>query len=209
MKFKVVLASSSPRRRDLLAQFNIPFEIIKPEFDEIREKSETPLAYARRNAKQKGEWVHQYLEYQPQHKSVSETTLIISADTIVVLGDLVLEKPKDVSEARSMLQLISGRDHQVFTGVHLIFQHKTIGHKAVTFHTVTDVTIKKLGDFEIERYIATGEPFDKAGGYAAQGQGSYFIKEIRGSYANVVGLPICELTEILEEHFQISLWDLI
>jgi len=190
---RIILGSSSPRRQDLLSRVGLKFEIVKPETEEIRREGESAKDYVERNALEKGQWVCE---------RVDKDDVVISSDTVVVLGERILEKPKSHSDAAEMLNLLSNDTHTVISGV-CIKQ----GSKEVIFSCTTEVTLKKLSEREIEKYIATGEPMDKAGSYAAQGIGSYMVKNIKGSYANVVGLPIAEVVEILESDFQVSLWN--
>jgi septum formation protein len=191
-KIEIVLGSSSPRRRDLLSKVGLTYEVVRPETIEQRKEGESPKDYVERNAREKGEWVV---------KSVGDNPVVISADTIVVLGEQILEKPKSEAEAKRMLSSLSGNTHTVITGVCI-----ARGAKTRVFSSTTDVVIKNLSSTEIDNYIKSGEPMDKAGAYAAQGIGSYMVKKLVGSYANVVGLPIAEVVEILESDFQVSLW---
>ncbi len=191
-KSRIVLGSSSPRRRDLMSRVGFEYEVVKPETEEIRRDGELPQTYVERNALEKAQWVV---------GSVGDDAVVISADTIVVLGEEILEKPKDKTEAKRMLTSLSGASHYVITGVCI-----AKGTHTKVFSSRTEVQIKSLRTTEIDSYIATGEPMDKAGSYAAQGIGSYMVKSLNGSYANVVGLPIAEVVEILETEFQISMW---
>jgi septum formation protein len=193
MSNPIVLGSSSPRRQDLLQKVGLSFKVIKPEVEEVHRPGETPKQYVLRNADEKAAWV---LE-----QASAEGAVIISADTVVVLGNEILEKPKDEAEAFTMLSSLSGSQHTVVTGVCLASKSKKI-----CFATETAVTIKELLPEEIKSYIKSGEPLDKAGGYAAQGIGSYMVKSINGSYANVVGLPIAEVVEVLNSEFNITIW---
>ncbi len=131
--------------------------------------------------------------------------IVISADTIVVLGDDILEKPLDQADARKMLGRLSGNTHSVLSGV-TIASFGTASPKTESFVATTQVKIKELSGKEIDSYIRTGEPLDKAGGYAAQGIGSYMVERIEGSYANVVGLPIAEVVERLDRLFAYPIW---
>jgi len=177
-----VLASSSPRRRELLKYLHLDFAAVNPRVDEKPLAGELPLAYAQRNAQLKAHDVF---------KKFSDA-VVIAADTIVVLGEKILEKPADEKDATRMLSALSGREHKVITGLCVMDQAKE-DLTAVT----TTVHFRKLSPADIAAYVATGEPMDKAGAYGAQAFGSQFIKSVVGSYTNVVGLPLAELKEIL------------
>lgn len=178
---KLILASASPRRRELLASLGLNFNIIKPDIDETRTPTETSTEFAERLAFEKASAV-----------VADQTTLLIAADTIVVQGNRTLGKPKDEAEAFEMLTSLSGQMHQVVTGVCV-----KRGEQTAILSVVTDVFFRTVEKDEIMRYIASGCPMDKAGAYAIQGGAAHMVKEIRGSYTNVVGLPLCELHEIL------------
>lgn len=184
----LVLASSSPRRKELLSLLGMPFDIMQPDIEEKRRVGEAPRSYAQRNAREKSEAVYRKLKTDGKIP-----TLVISADTIVVLGDRVLEKPASTLEAENMLKDLAAKTHVVITSF-AIFD----GVQMIERSVETDVTFKALSAQEIKRYVATGEPMDKAGAYGAQGLSAYFIKSVRGSYTNVVGLPIAEVCEELE-----------
>ncbi len=201
-KPKLVLGSSSPRRRDLLNAVGLSYSVLKPETPEVPLPGELPEAYARRNALEKAAWVVDHVVADDKREP---GIIVISADTIVVLDDKILEKPVDAAHAKAMLQGLSGRWHTVISGVTL---QSAYGPKAQidTFAVHTRVLIKSLSTAEIESYVHTGEPLDKAGGYAAQGIGSYMVERIEGSYANVVGLPIAEVVQALEQTFGFTIW---
>jgi septum formation protein len=199
---KIVLGSSSPRRKDLLSVLGLTYEVIKPETPELVRPGEEPIDYVKRNAQEKCDWVCDFLRTKNLSSSGS---IVICADTIVVLGNIILEKPISTDHATQMLRSLSGTSHTVFTGVRV----RSIGtskDRMSEFVTATKVRIKKLSDHEIQKYIDTGEPLDKAGGYAAQGIGSYMVEGIEGSYSNVVGLPVAELVQCLESDFNFSIW---
>lgn len=179
---KIILASGSPRRRELLGDAGIPFEVKAPEVDESRHPREKPLAYVRRVA-------------QLKHRCVAEVfprRTVLAADTIVVLGSSVLGKPRSRAEATQMLRRLSGRTHVVLTAV-------VAGNRAYRRTQVvrTSVTFRRLSTREIARYVGTGEPLDKAGAYGAQGQGRVLVARLRGSYTNVIGLPMAETLSLL------------
>jgi septum formation protein len=179
-KHKLILASNSPRRRYLLQQAGIEFDVIPSGFDENRVVLQDPRQYVRTLSQAKaGDIAAQYPD-----------RWIIGADTIVLINGQVLGKPKDQSAARNMLEQLSGQTHQVFTGYTICCAGL---QKRFTDVVITDVTFKKLTKDEIKWYIHTNEPFDKAGAYAIQGLGTFLVERINGSYTNVVGLPVCEV----------------
>lgn len=179
-KYKLILASNSPRRRYLLQQAGIAFEVIPSNFDESRVDLHDPIQYVQALSQAKaGDIAARYPD-----------CWVIGADTIVLIDGKVLGKPKDKSTARGMLEQLSGKTHQVYTG----FTICCVGlQKHFTDAIITDVTFKKLTNEEIKWYIHTDEPFDKAGAYAIQGLGTFLVERINGSYTNVVGLPVCEV----------------
>jgi septum formation protein len=180
----IILASKSPRRRYLLSQAGLTFDVIPSEFDESSVPHARPDLYVKDLAEQKARDIaRQY-----------PRKWVIGADTIVVIDDTILGKPESRDQAREMLRKLSGATHQVYTGYAIICESK--GVQFVETAT-TDVVFKQLTDKEIEWYISTEEPFDKAGAYAIQGLGTFLVREIHGSYTNVVGLPVCEVIEIL------------
>ncbi len=185
----LILASKSPRRRDLLAQAGLVFEVVPSTVDEKSLQMHTldkPEEYARVLAEAKAhEVARQYRD-----------SWVIGADTMVVINDTVLGKPRDTADARHMLVTLSGKTHNVFTGYCICCMN--LG-KSRSETVKTNVRFKQLTSPEIDWYIGTQEPFDKAGGYAVQGLGSVLIKRIEGSYTNVVGLPLCEVVEYLLE----------
>lgn len=184
----IVLASTSPRRVDLMKQVGFKFEIVSPLVDETPKRGEKPEKLVARLAFEKANSVvHQFPD-----------RVILAADTIVVTPDSkkILGKPASVSDAEKMLKLISGKTHTVLTGYCVIARGKPLVRVIKT-----KVTMRKLDTSAIRRYIATGEPMDKAGAYAAQGIGMALIEKIAGSYTNVVGLPIAEVARDLEKVF--------
>ncbi|HEY8240560.1 MAG TPA: Maf family protein [Kiritimatiellia bacterium] len=180
----IILASASPRRRELLAELRLPFEVVPADIDERPWPNEAPASYALRNAGEKARAVF----------SKSGGT-VIGADTIVVCDGLILEKPADTAHAREMLKLLSGRWHEVITGLCVISDDRESA-RAVR----TEVRFKELSLFDIDLYIANGEPMDKAGAYAIQGGAGEFVAEIKGSYSNVVGFPLDEVRELLKSY---------
>lgn len=170
----LVLASKSPRRQQILRDAGIPFIVRSSDVPEERRPGEPPLDYVRRLAGEKALAV-------PLHSE----EVILAADTVVVVDGAVLEKPRDVADAARMLALLSGREHEVITGICLRAAERTIVDAAVT-----RVHFSTLAPEELEAYAASGEPMDKAGAYAIQGLASKFIDRIEGDYFNVVGLPV-------------------
>ena len=195
---RLILASSSPRRRQLLSQLGIKFDIIKPAIDETRLDGEALLDYVRRLSRDKAEAVSATICDSP--------TLILSADTIVVLaadtigidakGEL-LGKPRDAAEARHMLGALRDRAHQVITAFTLVW--KGVPPQIITRHARTIVQMRDYSDGEMDIYIDSGDPFDKAGAYAIQNETFHPVADIEGSYSNVVGLPLEEVKAALIE----------
>jgi septum formation protein len=180
----IVLASESTRRIDILRTLGVSFSIIPPEIDERKHPYESPKDYVLRVAYEKAQKVG----------DLFPDKWIIGADTVVVHKGRVLGKPRTEDEAYAMLRRLRANWHKVYTGYCVLNVSRRTVYQDVA---ETKVFIKDLTDEEIGRYIGTSEPFDKAGSYAVQGKGGYMVKEIRGSYTNVVGLPICEITEAL------------
>ncbi len=180
----LILASKSPRRRYLLKQTGLSFTVIPSQFDESNVPLSSPEAYVKFLAEAKA---NQVSEDYPEK-------WVIGADTIVMIDETLLGKPESRVEARLMLKRLSGKTHQVFTGYCICCKSKNRSYSEVI---KTDVRFKNLSDTEIEWYIRTNEPFDKAGAYAIQGLGTFLVKSIKGSYTNVVGLPVCEVVEFL------------
>jgi septum formation protein len=203
-KLKIILASSSPRRIEMLTSLGLPFQKHVPDWEEIRENNEDPIDYALRNSINKGLTV--LSELKSSHQLGKEITLIISADTIVLIDGLVLEKPKDKKDAKAMLSRIAGRTHTVVTAMSVI-KHNGDEHEVHSKTVTTEVTLAPVSDKEIERYINTEEPMDKAGSYAIQGKGGYMVARIDGSYSNVVGLPLSELFDLIRTKCNVSLPD--
>jgi septum formation protein len=181
----VYLASASPRRRELLAQIGIAFEVIEVAVEEIRAPQESPSAYAARMAVAKAEagW-----RLRPR----AATAPVLGADTDVVVDEVILGKPEGPVAAARMLQHLSGRSHEVYSAVAL--RHD--GGVAVRVH-VSRVWFKPLSDADIDAYVASAEPLDKAGAYAIQGRAARFISRLDGSYSGVMGLPLYETAELL------------
>ncbi|MFZ7125502.1 MAG: Maf family protein [Desulfobacterales bacterium] len=180
----LILASKSPRRSYLLKKAGLVFTVVPSDIDESSIPETAPTDFVRRLAEAKAK------DIADRHPD----SWVIGADTIVSIDHRLLGKPASRAEARAMLAKLSGRTHQVYTGFCIVRQAAS---KFFSDTVVTDVTFKALSESEIEWYIGTGEPFDKAGAYAIQGMGTFLVRRINGSYTNVVGLPVCEIIEIL------------
>ena len=181
---KIILASGSPRRRELLRGLGLEFEIYKPEVDESRLDNERPEDLCKRLSRIKAR-----AGSQKFHDSI-----IIAADTIVAIDGLILGKPSDRNEAFDMLRTLQGREHEVLTGLTVCDDEHIISHVE---HT--RVKFRQLSDSQIKNYISSGECDDKAGAYAVQGKGALLVEGLDGDYFNVVGLPVCALGRILAE----------
>jgi septum formation protein len=182
---EIVLASASPRRQELLKNAGISFSVQPANLNEIRHPDEAPKVFAERMAREKAEVVH---------KSMPDAC-ILAADTVVVVDGQVLGKPDSAADAARMLRLLGGRQHKVITGVCLVGS----GFEDVRSE-ITAVHFNPLTDSEIQDYVATGEPIDKAGAYGIQGLASRWISRIEGDYFNVVGLPVALVWGMLHEH---------
>jgi septum formation protein len=183
-RIRLILASASPRRRELLRAIGVAFRVVPSCVDEIPREGESPAGFVRRAAREKGE------EVASRHPDA----YVLAADTIVVEGGEILGKPKDLREARGMLIRLSGREHEVHTAVFL--SRKETGYRDGVCVT-TRVVFRGLTAGEIDGYLRTGESADKAGAYAAQGAGNLLIDRISGSYSNVVGLPMTQTLALL------------
>jgi len=177
---RLILASSSPRRRELLAGLGLRFEIIKPDIDESRRAAEDLVEYAERLSREKAEAVARTLDETP--------ALVISADTIVMDGGELLGKPADDGDARRMLRMLRGREHEVVTAFTLY--RAGDAPRVITRHARTAVEMRAFSEAEIDAYVATGDPLDKAGAYGIQNEEFRPVARIEGSYSNVVGLPL-------------------
>jgi septum formation protein len=185
----LILASSSPRRAEILRSAGFVFHVRPIQVDETRLSSETAENYVLRVAKAKS---HAAAD---QSRALEGAAIIIAADTVVVAEGEILGKPKDAADARRMLHKLSGKTHEVFTWLSII----PISDGAETLHVEkTRVEFLKMSEEEIEKYIQTGEPFDKAGAYGIQGIGGRFVTRIEGCYFNVMGLPLSRLWTILQ-----------
>lgn len=189
--YKIILASASPRRRELLTQVGIEYECIPSDCEETTKETE-PAKVVSELSKIKA------LDIAKQFDGTEENTIVIGADTVVSFGNEIMGKPADEAHAFQMLKKLSGREHSVFTGVTLVFI-KNGKMRYMTLYEETKVHVYPLKDEEILDYIKTGEPVDKAGAYAIQGLFSAFIEKIEGDYNNVVGLPVSRICKILRE----------
>ena len=190
---KIYLASASPRRKELLRQVGISFKTMPSTVEEKSTKKEP----------------HEVVEELSYQKAVDvcgklaaegrEDFVVIGADTVVSCWGEILGKPADQADAVRMLEKLQGGSHQVYTGVTLAWKYKDMSAMYATFSECTDVTMYTMTDEEIQRYVDSGEPMDKAGAYGIQGQGAAYIKEIRGDYNNVVGLPIGRLYQEMKK----------
>ena len=204
----IILASASPRRKELLERLGFTVKVIPPAIDELRLEGEGAENFVKRMARAKvlvvvdrlSQTLYTDVETGARRTApggrTQDTRWVIGADTVVVLGETILGKPKDTAEAAEMLHRLSGHSHRVITGfcIHDLRKNKE-GVQAVA----TDVRFKRLTATEIEKYIAVGESMDKAGAYAVQGVGAYLVDSMSGSYTNVVGLPLCQTVEMMEE----------
>ena len=180
---QLILASASPRRKELMGLYRHPFVIRVADIDETMDPEKSPFDEVGRVSRLKALAVRR----EPDD-------VVVAADTIVVCEGKVLGKPRDEADAFAMLRLLSGRDHQVMTGCTVL----TDG-KCETFTEVTDLHFRSLGEREIEKYVASGEPMDKAGAYGIQGGAALFCEKMTGDYYNVMGLPVCRLGQVLKE----------
>ena len=180
----IILASESTRRVDILRTLGIPFAIFPPDIDESRKKDESAKEYVMR------------VSYEKAYKVGShfQNRWIIAADTVVMLKGKILGKPNNERDAFHMLKTLQGKWHKVITGYCIMNLSKNITYRDTV---ETKVFVKDMSDEEIKRYIKTSEPLGQAGSYAVPGRGGYMVKEIKGSYTNVVGLPVCQVAEVL------------
>ena len=193
---RLILASGSPRRRELLERIGADFEIILPTCDELTEPGLSPEALVRTLSERKANDVL---------SRIKDDAIVIAADTVVALDNNILGKPKNAGDACRMLASLSGKAHQVYTGLSVIGQKEGKITRSVDA-VCTDILFYPMNKEQIDHYVATGEPLDKAGAYGIQGIGGLFVKEIHGDYYNVVGLPIAKLRETLEKTFSYRLF---
>lgn len=182
MNKQIILASASPRRSDILKTCGFMFDVLVPNVDESQIKTKEPKDLVCALAKLKADSI-----------AVNENQVLISADTVVALDGVIYGKPKDEKDAFDILKKLSGQNHKVFTGVFIKSKDKE-----KSFFVESDICFYELSDKEILDYIATGEPLDKAGAYGIQGRAGLFVKEVKGDYFNIVGLPIARLNQELK-----------
>lgn len=192
LRMRVILASKSPRRKEILDMLGVDFEIMTSDKDEVR-NTDKPEELVCDIAKQKGRAILPLIDDL-------RDTLIIACDTLVFAEGEILGKPKDEEDARRMLHLLSNNTHQVISGLYLQYEGKS-----VSAYESTEVTFDSMTDDEIEKYIESKDPFDKAGAYAVQGRTAAYIKGLKGDYFNVVGLPVNLLYRTLEREFNIKI----
>ncbi|WP_195945529.1 Maf family protein [Paraclostridium bifermentans] len=189
----IILASGSPRRKEILENTNLKFSVITSDIDERIFENEEPIQLVLRLAFEKCMSVAQN----------NPSDLVIGADTIVVLDNEILGKPKNEEEAFNTLSKLSNREHQVITGMSIV---NLENEKKIVDYAISNVKFKKLTDQDIKDYINTKECLDKAGSYGIQGYGALLVEEIKGDYFNIVGLPISKLSDILKKNFDINLF---
>lgn len=190
MSSNIYLASASPRRRELLSQLGILIEVLRTDIDETPQPGEAPLAYTERLARDKADAGWQ----QVQKFGLPERPLL-AADTTVVLDGAIIGKPESADHARQILRQLSGREHQVLTSVAI-----KLGARCSVATSSSSVLFRPLQDNEIDHYVISGEPMDKAGAYGIQGVAAMFVSEIHGSYTGIVGLPLAETVLLLREY---------
>ena len=184
MSVQIILASASPRRKELLDQINVSYRVYPVDLDETPWPDEAPLDYVQRVAAEKSAACKAQLNTEMP---------VLAADTAVILGSVIMGKPKDKADAMAMLTQLSGKTHQVYSAVSLR------GREHGQAVSITEVTFRCLTEQEILAYWHSGEPVDKAGSYAIQGRGGVFIESIKGSFSGVVGLPLFETAELLSK----------
>lgn len=205
---QMILASASPRRKELLEQIGAEFVICPAKGEEVITETD-PSAVVMELSRQKAEEVAYGVQiYNEQHAdlTIPQDILVIGADTVVAYENQILGKPKDEEDARRMLTMLSGKTHSVYTGVTFVFIDKEGRTGEHCFFEKTDVCMYPLKEEEIDRYIQSGDPMDKAGSYGIQGRFAIHIKEIRGDYNNVVGLPVARLYQELQK-LGVSIWE--
>lgn len=205
---QMILASASPRRKELLEQIGAEFVICPAKGEEVITETD-PSAVVMELSRQKAEEVaYGVLIYNEQHADLAtpQDILVIGADTVVAYENQILGKPKDEEDARHMLTMLSGKTHSVYTGVTFVFIDKEGRTGEHCFFEKTDVCMYPLKEEEVDRYIQSGDPMDKAGSYGIQGRFAIHIKEIRGDYNNVVGLPVARLYQELQK-LGVSIWE--
>lgn len=200
---KYILASASPRRKELLAKLGISYEVIPSACEEVITQTAPEKVVEELSFQKAWDIAAQIQENRTgqtdsESSKETESTVVIGADTLVAAGGRILGKPADEAEAIQMLSLLSGQTHEVYTGVTVAVLTEE-GKKSVTFHECTRVTFAQMSQAEIQDYVDTKEPMDKAGAYGIQGPCARFIQSIEGDYFNVVGLPVCRLYQTMKE----------
>lgn len=190
---KIILASASPRRKEILENAGLKFKVVKSDIEETVFEDETPEELVKRLSHEKAAYI----------ADKNRAELVIGSDTVVAIDGKILGKPADEKEAYNMLKMLSGRDHYVTTGVSMINREKGID---VTNHCTSSVKFKNLSDSDIYDYISTGEFKDKAGSYGIQGFGAVLVEYIKGDYFNIVGFPISMASDMMKESFGINIF---
>ena len=190
-RFDLVLASGSPRRRELMARAGLRFRVLVPDIDETPRAGEQPAAFARRAARDKA------LAVAGKLGAAAAARLVVGCDTIVVAGGRILGKPRNAADARRMLRMLDGRTHQVMSGIAVVADAPGCRRRCRARTVATDVVFRRLSAAEISAYVASGDPMDKAGAYGIQEGAAHLVRAIRGSYTNVVGLPMAELLDLI------------
>lgn len=199
---RIILASASPRRRELLTQIGFDFTVMPSDVEE-NPASTLPQDIVIELSKEKARDVWEKIENSNLGEGGSTDYLVISADTVVAIDGEILGKPEDEADAARMLELLSGKEHQVYTGVTLVWIDEEGKQKEYSFYVCTNVVMYRMSRAQILTYVQSGEPMDKAGAYGVQGKAAAFIKAIRGEYSNVVGLPVGRLYQ------EMKAWELL
>lgn len=189
---QIILASASPRRKELLEQIGISFEVCPAKGEEMITSTLPSAVVSELSAQKAREVAGMLKQYGDSHRELMtpQDMMVLGADTVVSVDNQILGKPKNEADAARMLRMLSGRTHEVYTGVTIVLMSKSGKAGEHTFYEKTAVTMREMSEEEIERYIATGEPMDKAGAYGIQGKCAIYIDKIEGDYNNVVGLPV-------------------
>lgn len=196
---RIILASASPRRKELLEQVGIEFEICPAKGEEIITKTVPPEVVCELSDQKAMEVAQLITQYDEAHRDITTPAdiMVIGADTVVAYENQILGKPKDEADAERMLSMLAGNTHSVYTGVTVVIIDKDGRAGKKTFYEKTDVVMHRMSQKQIRDYIATGEPMDKAGSYGIQGKCAIYVKEIHGDYNNVAGLPVARLYQEL------------
>lgn len=197
---KIILASASPRRSELLKQIGLDFTVMPSDVEE-NPVSVLPQDIVIELSKKKAENI--WRKVRKINETDRKNVVVLSADTVVSIEGEILGKPKDKADAERMLGLLAGKEHQVYTGVTMIWINEKGRREAYSFYVCTGVLMYRMGREEIREYVESGEPMDKAGAYGVQGKAAAYIKAVRGEYSNVVGLPVGRLYQ------EMKAWDLL